>query len=85
MMKICKTISLAVSVLLLSADEASAADYSKKYDYLFNGADWAFDGDSECGKTNQSPIDLRTDLHSEPFQKGDGSEFNGTYNDLTKA
>ena len=52
MMNICKKLSLAISMLLLNADEASAAGYSKKYDYIFNGADWAFDGDSECGKTN---------------------------------
>ena len=36
-----------------SIKEVDAAGYSKKYGYLFNGADWPLDPvDTECAKTN---------------------------------
>lgn len=37
---------------------------------------------TECMKSNQSPIDLRTDMHSEPFPKENGNELWTKYTDL---
>lgn len=85
MFSISKKLSFALAMLLMTAEEAQAGPYKKKYDYIFNGADWPYDKDSECWKTNQSPIDLRTDVHSEPFPKGDGTEWSGSYINLVKA
>lgn len=78
-----KKISVAIAVLLCSSTESVRAA-SGKYDYLFNGADWPLskESGSECHLSNQSPIDLRTDMHSEPFPKADGSEFKPTWADF---
>jgi len=80
-----KRVSLALALLLSSEMQVQGGAYSKKYDYIFNGADWPLDKDSECSMTNQSPIDLRTDMNSEPFPKKDGNEFVGYYANLVKA
>ena len=80
-----KKVSIALVLLLASDQQVQGAGYSKKWDYIFNGADWPLDPDSECSATNQSPIDLRTDMHSEPFPKDNGNEFVGTYVNLVKA
>ena len=84
-MNIYKKLSFAMTMLLSADYRVQGAAYNKDYDYIFNGADWPLDKDSECGSTNQSPIDLRTDMHSEPFPKSDGSEFKGVYANLVKA
>lgn len=43
------------------------ADTNSPYNYEYNGADWG-DHFPECGNGGyQSPIDLRTYLHSNPF------------------
>lgn len=77
---------LAALLAVSSLEEANGAGYEKKWNYLLNGADWALDDKgTQCAQTNQSPIDLRTDLHSNPFPKRDGSEFKGTYINLKGA
>ena len=70
--------SFAVAALLsaMSLEDVQAAGGKNPYSYLLNGADWPFDKTSECWMTNQSPIDLRTDMHSNPFPKEDGLEIN---------
>lgn len=81
-----KKISIAIAMLLLK-DSHMVNAASGKYDYLFNGADWPLDKSDgvECHLSNQSPIDLRTDMHSEPFPKADGNEFKGTWSNFDKA
>lgn len=75
-----------ISLVTLSAlGAANAAGAAEPYAYLFNGADWPNYAGSECMKTNQSPIDLRTDIHSEPFKKGDGTDFTPTYSNIKSA
>lgn len=74
-------------ILMLAAfclQSSQGAGYKKAYSYLQNGADWQLDKESDCWKSNQSPIDLRTDIHSEPFEKQE-DEMKGTYSNLTKA
>jgi hypothetical protein len=66
-MNICRKVSFALALLLSKDQQVQGAGGKKPYDYLFNGADWPLDKDGDCWKTNQSPIDLRTDMHSDPF------------------
>ena len=47
------------------------------YNYKYNGADWP-DFSSDCGKENQSPIDLRTDW---AVESADDDDFNKLYTD----
>ena len=68
--------SLAATALFSAVDAASD---TIKYAYLSNGDDWKYISDSQCGESNQSPIDLRTMDHSNPFPVYDGSEFKGRY------
>ena len=58
---------IAISCLLsLSTVKAAGA---QEYSYITNGADWPNMGDTECASTNQSPIDLRTEMNSQQFEK----------------
>lgn len=70
--------SFAVAALLsaMSFEDVQAAGGNLPYSYLLNGADWPFDKTGYCWMTNQSPIDLRTDMHSNPFPKENGFEIN---------
>lgn len=56
MTKIMLTIFLAIG-LICKTDAAGVT-----YDYKENGADWPLKY-PECGKKNQSPIDLKTDWY----------------------
>ena len=78
--------SLAVAALL-SLTSVKAATDAVKWSYVANGADWPLikAKDFECHKGNQSPIDLRTDMHSQPFQVDNGKEFAGTYKNFEGA
>ena len=73
--------------VLLALQKVEAASDKVDYAYVTNGADWPLikaDG-FQCDQTNQSPIDLRTDANSAPYQKGNDREFIPNYEDLTKA
>ena len=48
------------------------------YDYLQNGADWPSIS-SECGLTNQSPIDLKTDNSGYDVHSFMDDDFNKVY------
>lgn len=75
--------NLAISALLLSVDTASAA--AGKYSYIANGADWPLMDGTECMKTNQSPIDLRTNGNSVSFSTASATEAKFTYKNFEKA
>lgn len=65
---------------LLSFGSVQAATDDVKWSYLSNGADWVLlKGTTECDKTNQSPIDLRTQDHYNPFKMANGNEFKKEY------
>ena len=66
--------SLAVAALLSLGTVKSATD-AVAWSYLSNGADWVLISDFVCDKNNQSPIDLRTEDHFEPFKKWNGNDF----------
>lgn len=69
---------------LMSTVDAGSSDMP--YDYLLNGADWPYYKEKwYCHLTNQSPIDLRTDMHSDPFPKENGRDFTYSYKNVKGA
>jgi hypothetical protein len=57
-------------VSLLSISKVDAATDAYKYGYISNGADWPLikAKGTECASKCQSPIDLRTEMNSHPYQ-----------------
>lgn len=78
-----KIVSLAISSLLFSMDTTRAA--SGVYSYIANGADWPLMEKTECMKSNQSPIDLRTNGNSVPFSSESAHESSFMYENFGKA
>lgn len=72
-----KLATKAILAALLSLDSARAA--AGEYSYIANGADWPLMSDTECMKTNQSPIDLRTSANSAPFTTATATEASFSY------
>merc|ERR1719375_1963757 len=73
----------ALTALVFSIDSASAA--AGKYSYIANGADWPHMKDTECAKTNQSPIDLRTGGNTHPFNTASAKEASFAYKNFKGA
>ena len=73
----------ALTALVFSIDSVSAA--AGKYSYIANGADWPYMKDTECAKTNQSPIDLRTKANTHPFNTSSAKEASFTYKNFKGA
>ena len=76
-------LAMKISIAALMTTSVSAAGGNTPYAYLLNGADWPYlkTGEWYCDKTNQAPIDLRTDMHSNPFPKEDGNDLTMSYTD----
>ena len=79
-MKFAGTLCVLISVTL-----KVEADTNSPYNYEQNGADWG-DHFPECGNGGyQSPIDLRTYLHSNPFPNVTmNDELKKSYSNLYK-
>ena len=68
-----------VSAFLLGAINAAGGNY----DYKQNGADWPKIS-SECGLTNQSPIDLKSDTSHYKRYSFEKDDFNKVYTNQYK-
>jgi len=68
-----RNIAFAVSALIGSSQ---AGDGS--YNYITNGADWPSNS-PDCGLTNQSPIDLKTEEGAYPTHSYVDDDFNKIY------
>ena len=72
---------------LLTVSSVNAAGGDISYGYISNGADWPLIKAEkyQCDSTNQSPIDLRTEMNKAPFQQGNGREFIANYKNIENA
>ena len=68
-----RNVAFAVSALMSSASAAGGS-----YNYITNGADWPSDS-PDCGLTNQSPIDLKTEEGAYPTYYFTDDKFNKIY------
>ena len=68
-----KIAAFATAALMNSANAAGGG-----YDYKTNGADWPSDS-PDCGLTNQSPIDLKTDENAYQTYDFQDDSFNKIY------
>lgn len=72
---------------LLTSESVNAATDEYTYSYVANGADWPqiVAKGTECNSKCQSPIDLRTEGNTHPYQQGNGREFVGKYKNFKNA